>query len=105
MASLGATSSKRCVAHKHAEAARDGRAYARSQHAFARAEVEAHGGLVEQQQRWFVQQRARDFDAARLSARQRAHFLVGAIGEPDGLQRLVRARLRFAAPMPCSAAW
>src|SRR5262245_57402375 len=54
--------------------------------AFARADVEAHGRLVEQQQGGLVQERARDLDAASLSAGQVAHLFAGAVGEADDLQ-------------------
>ena len=65
--------------------------------ALARADVEADGRLVEQQQRRPVQQRARDLDAAGLAAGQVAHLLPGAVGEADDLERALRALARFAA--------
>src|ERR1700748_596750 len=52
----------------------------------ARLDVEADGGLVEQQQPRPVQECARDLEPAHLPAREIAHLAPGAVGEPDARQ-------------------
>ena len=71
--------------------------------ALARADVEADGRLVEQQQIRTMQQRTGDLDAARLAARKLAHLLAAAIGEADEFERLTGAPGRLAVANPCNA--
>ena len=61
----------------------------------ARLDVEPGRRLVEQQHARPMQQRARDLDPPHLTAGKEAHFVAGAVGEPDAseLDRLSRARL------------
>ena len=63
----------------------------------ARADVEADGRLVEQQELRPVQQRAGDLDPAQLPARELADLVAGALGELEAGELGGRAPLRLAA--------
>ena len=62
----------------------------------ARLDVEPDGRFVEQQQTWAMQQRARNFEPAHLSAREVAHLAAGAFGKADAREHLIAAQACFA---------
>ena len=77
---------------QHAEAFRAHELAHMSENIGARLDVEPDGRFVEQQQTRPMQQRARNFDAADLAAREIARLVIGAIGEARARQRLLWPR-------------
>src|ERR1700733_3061005 len=70
------------------------------EHVLGGARVELAGGLVGEQQRRLVHQRARDRDALLLPARERGRPVVHAVAERDVAQRALGPRERLAAAAP-----
>ena len=104
---MGRTSSNKMRRPQHAEAfLLDQRAHDVDD-ALARADVEADGRLVEQQQRGLMQQRAGDLDAPGLAAGKVAHFLVarGRRARRAAVPRAVAPARFAAARCRASAQW
>ena len=87
------TSSHRCVAHSTATERSARKLSISWRRSLAARRIEADGRFVHQQHARFVQQRARQFDAAAIAAAQLRGLVVRAFGKPEPRQLLRDALL------------
>lgn len=85
---------------EHADAVLDAETTDVLEDRLARADVEADGRLVEQQELRPVKEGARDLDPAQLAAGELADLVGGALGQLEAGELGVGAPLRFGPGMP-----